>query len=992
MVVKYWGTRGTDSIPKGCREKLSASSIMTQPESFDHVPSAIAPNPVFCHQDFLEKLAALGNQPVGKRAGLLMQRLAVDERWQHYKSTHGANRGWRRSRLGGGGGNQFYAWWALKTALPMKSGAGFERAPEGSVFLRDIRHHDDHSIANAQSYDDHYLPVSVAEMRREEFGPAPWTPAQKNFAMGRQRVRVLKGHPGSGKTTALLHAADVSGAPSVLYLTYSRQLAVLARQYFDRLCSGDRRFRVLTYETFLRELLGVPVPVTPLAELRKRLRGDLAAFSRSLGAWTDRTHALYDELHAHLIGAALPETVGRFAASAHARSSEENYRSRRAGRLGPQAVSTALDLAQRLERNDNRGLAERYCPELALAWEAAARIKQGAIPEDFLSFECIAIDECQDLTPIEAFVAVELAAAVRRKRGIQPSLLLAGDEAQTVRPTDFEWGWMNDLLHHRVGTPSEYKLSSNLRSPRTLAQIINRVWDLYAEVEKQDRPSGTGYAEYDDDATDEVFYCTATPGEDLERLLSELSAREGVALVTLDEASRSALPASIRESALSVTEVKGLDFHTVCLVNGGARLDAIVKTRLDYRFEMGDIESIRRRLAIDELRVAVSRPADRLIWLDISPAQQVVRASLEFLNHDTGASVQPSVPQTLLTALAEEQLDLEERIQRCQADARQYLEVRPEIAYSRAQQAVTLLGSPGTPAAVDDEAVRAAAQLTLAEICFCLASRKTTLPAELGRPDLFWQSAAAATAAGKYELAGVISAMAALYRADSASRLRNLAELAAAIGSHSQELESWFLVEIASKAQAWIAELEMAATAEHAPRVVEVLPAFYDALRLPDAASRKQVLFDRAIRHLMKSRRYGDTLLVLETSPVKYPVIEAQCYEELGDFKRAAALYHSTGNLKEAINCYRAIPDFDAALELIQQVPSHSAAASYEWVAKLRNLVAERPANFNRVMQASEKKVLEELLEQALGATRKKPAVKKAVRKQARKTAGTSSR
>src|SRR5712672_2501741 len=99
-------------------------------------------SPLYCHLDFLQKLQ---DNPAGKRATLLLQRLAVDPRRQHYKSTMGANRGWRRSRLGGSHGSHFYAWWAPKGAAPLKDHPGFDDAPEGSIFLREIRHHDDHS-------------------------------------------------------------------------------------------------------------------------------------------------------------------------------------------------------------------------------------------------------------------------------------------------------------------------------------------------------------------------------------------------------------------------------------------------------------------------------------------------------------------------------------------------------------------------------------------------------------------------------------------------------------------------------------------------------------------------------------------------------------------------------------------------------------------------------------------------------------------------------
>jgi len=945
--------------------------------------TAAAPNPVFCHQEFLEKLEAHRNHAIGKRAALLLQRLAVDETRLHYKATRGQNQGWRRSRLGGNQGNQFYAWWAPGSAAPVRAGAGFDQAPEGALFLRDIRHHDDHSHARAQSFQENYLPVSVQEMRGEDYAPAPWTSGQTRFAGARQHVRILKGHPGSGKTTALLHAADAGGAARVLYVTYSRDLALLASRHFDRYCSRDRVFHVVTFEGFLRRLAHSDAAAPATAALRKRFRGDLAAFHRSLGPWTDRQAALYDELHAHLVGAALPVAVGRFAACSSPRVPPANYRQRRGRHLGP-ASDAALDLAARLERADPAPLADRYFPELALAWKAAGMLTSkdaSALPAEFLEFDCIAVDECQDLTPLEAFVLVELAAVIGRRRRGAVQVFLAGDEAQTVRPTDFEWGWMNDLLHHRVGTPAEFKLASNLRSPRGIADLVNRVWDLYGEVDKRDRPSGSGYAEIEDDATDQIFYCTASPGEELHLLLADLASREGLALVSFDEATREQAPEAVRPAVLTASEVKGLDFHTVCLLNAGRQLDAITGWGQDRWQEGADIESIRRRLAIDELRVALSRPAERVIWLDIQPAPKTVRATLKFLNEELlQAPVSPCIPAALRTALEEEQLDLEERVQRCQSDARQYLSVRPEIAWSRAQQAVALLGEArGGPAMVKDEALRRAARLTLAEVCFALAVREAPLAPELGHPDLYAEAARAAGRAGRHGLAVVIRQIGEVERADSAKRLTALGHLAESLVRDQAQLEPWLLVEAGPRTGRWIDEMESALTAgDNAIILTRILPPFYEVLRLPDAGARTQRLFERAARLLMKNRRHVEALPVLERLPERKPELEADCLEALGEHGRAAGIYRSLGRLKEALACYRSIPDFESAVALLREIGDHPAGESYEWLDQLRLLVARRPANLNRVMTAPEKKILQQMLEQALGVQRKPPVARKA--------------
>jgi hypothetical protein len=204
--------------------------------------TARPPNPLFCHQEFLEKLSEHGRDSIGKRASFLLQRLSFDSQRVHYKTTQGVNRGWRRSRLGGNHGSHFYAWWAPKNALPLKESGQFSDVPDGGLILRDIRHHDDHTPLAPQSFDMNYMPVSVHDLRREEYAPLPWTQPQIRFAAARQSVRLLKGHPGSGKTTALLHAADSSAAERTLYITYSRNLAALARDYFDRFCSSQKRF------------------------------------------------------------------------------------------------------------------------------------------------------------------------------------------------------------------------------------------------------------------------------------------------------------------------------------------------------------------------------------------------------------------------------------------------------------------------------------------------------------------------------------------------------------------------------------------------------------------------------------------------------------------------------------------------------------------------------------------------------------------------------
>jgi hypothetical protein len=935
---------------------------------------------VYCHQEFLDKLAARRTEPVGKRTALLMQKMAVDIARLYYKGTSGTNRGWRRSRLGGSSGSHFYAWWAPAGAAPLQPETSFDQARAEAVFLRDIRHHDDHEPLAPGNLTTDYLPMSVPDLRGSEYGPEPWTSSQVRFARSRAVARVLKGHPGSGKTTALLHAADVSQAERTLYLTFSQDLAALARDYFDRFCSNARTFTVMTFPAFLQELSGRQEGAADPGESRARFRRDLQNYQRSLGPWSNDLDALYDEMHAHLVGAAVPEQSGRFPKAERVRLPDAAYRAHRSRYLGV-AADAVIDAAHRLERAGEAPLADRYFPELALAWRAAQAVAHASsagsgTASSLPTYGCIAVDEVQDLTPLDAFVVLALGRRLNAG-GQQAPLLLAGDEAQTVRATDFEWAWLNDMLHTSFGQLQEFKLSVNLRSPRRIANLVNRTWDLYDYLHKQDRPSGTGYAEIDDDSPDQILYATL-PSSGVSPLLLELSRREGLVLIAFDQTN---LPKETLPFVLSPPEAKGLDFHSVCVVNGGPLLRRIMDRRA-----LNAADALGKRLAIDQLRVALSRPTERLLWLDASPDAENVNIVSDFLRPPGEVALAPITVEALLTCLEEEELEVEERVQRCQRDARQLVPVKPDLAWSRAHQAVALLGLPGDFGAVTDRAARQAAHMTLAEVCFQLAFRKKSLSPELGRPDLYEQAAHAARSGGKLLLANALQAVGGTEQTHAAERLNKIALAIQTVAEAREELPAWFRIEMAPRTNAWLEELDRHLDAGDNPVLAQrILPPFFDALGLPDAQARKDRLAERAVQILMKNRRHEQALAILGRLPEPKPKLMAECLEETGQFAKAAAVYLELGDRDKALKCYRSVPDFAAALALVRQMEGHTARGSLEWLSELDGLVARRPDNFNRTMTAPEKKLLENMLERALGVQRKKPVAKKITTKTGQK-------
>jgi len=255
------------------------------------------------------------------------------------------------------------------------------------------------------------------------------------------------------------------------------------------------------------------------------------------------------------------------------------------------------------------------------------------------------------------------------------------------------------------------------------------------------------------------------------------------------------------------------------------------------------------------------------------------------------------------------------------------------------------------------------------------------LSPELGRPDLYQYAAEAARGAWKLLLANAMQACGAAEKAFGAERLNKIASAIQVITEARAELPAWFTVEIGPRANAWLDELDRNLEAGDNPVTAQqILPPFYDALGLPDAQARKDRLAQRGVQILMKGRRYAQALTILESLPMPKPKLVAECYEETGQFAKAAAIYlEQLEDRDKALKCYRSVPDFAAALALVRQMEGHSARGSLEWLAELDTLLARRPDNFNRTMTPPEKKLLESMMERALGVQRKKPAaVKKA--------------
>src|SRR5664279_30287 len=258
-----------------------------------------------------------------------------------------------------------------------------------------------------------------------------------------------------------------------------------------------------------------------------------------------------------------------------------------------------------------------------------------------------------------------------------------------------------------------------------------------------------------------------------------------------------------------------------------------------------------------------------------------------------------------------------------------------------------------------------------------LGIRNVRLAPELGRPDAFEEAFRAALNAGRVALAQSIGAIGRVHRALYETRLQALEDLARTLAFSKNEVEPWLLIEIGSKAAAWVEELESALVNGHnATVLLSLLPPLYEVLGIPNHAVRTQGLQQRAVQLLMKERHFAKALDVLRSLSERQPKLEASCQQALGDFRGAAESHLAAGNLREALTCYRSVPDLERALKLVDQIGEYPAAKSLQWIAKLQELVAERPEKFTKLVTPAEKELLQDLLEKALGASRRKPVAR----------------
>lgn len=447
---------------------------------------------VLCHEEVVDwktegQSVFEGDSQIARRTNLVMQHFMAHGKSGVVKGVKGVNKGWRRTPLKG---CHYYLWWAPKDAPPVKEVEG----PANAIYVRSIRHHDDHKPIEVGEPDD-YISLTPDEVLKSDWneGGEPWTEIQMSFVKATEQFRMVAGFPGTGKTAALWRT--ILGRPShnVLYVTWSDHLAEAASEFLRQSTSI---IQAQPFSLLLDRLAKQTEVQEPTVSLSQWLTHPLAP----VGEWRHCLSSLVTEIRAYMVGSAVPAYPKQLEAIHRVRLSDSSYLEKRSEEIGHSPAQGVVRVVKQFEKEN--GPIERCWPELEQAFRAGLLLiefdeklqedPEAEIPqlESFQAPDRIVMDEVQDLTSLELFVPIMLARVFGRKNlGYLPFFLCAGDEGQSLRATDFTWDVLNRLIYEQLGgKTSRIRLEEGLRCPVKVSELINRSYTLYKNIGREARP------------------------------------------------------------------------------------------------------------------------------------------------------------------------------------------------------------------------------------------------------------------------------------------------------------------------------------------------------------------------------------------------------------------------------------------------------------------------------------------------------------------------
>ena len=887
---------------------------------------------IVAHQDFLEWLDAKDTDVAQRKKARLVLKRLLSSGIAKNKSVVGVGKGWLRATLTGTAGSQFYLWYTTHGQLVGKS-LGLK---EGEIAVRKVRHHDETGIEiDTGDLGADYLRLKPQEIEGEIDGAnqdVMYTRQQVDVAVKQtEAVQLLLGHPGSGKTTSLWFAASHSPSKKTLYLTYSQKLAQEAIANFRAFDNGSE-IDVMTFGELVHYLADdrddEPNGLTPLQAAQKL--SELPKNRNLLSEWDGHFDELYADLHAYGVGQALPINFQDNVATTASCLTAKAYADIRSKDLGSKMAIAASKVLEYLSQELR---IEELFPGPTRSRTLITDIHEPP-PSRLVGVGTVLVDEVQDLTQIEALLLLNVVARIGCDSGTMPRLFMAGDESQTVRPTDFKWAWLKNLLTTVFGADLEIRdshLAENLRSPKLIGQFIEATQVQYQNFNKGDRPSGISYTKNNDAEIGRLIYCQLHDKKEWQSLVQMFSQIPRSCLIYPGFTVPDDLIAA-SEGLVNIEtaeEVKGRDFDVVGLIDAGKSQEVLSNLYKDR--ETNKYVDVFGRTLADQYRVAASRSAEKLILIDreadyFAQVSQMgkSRVSLEIERVDFDD----------LAKQLDGNFSIEELVRSQIETIRDVINDQPDRALLYLRTLAKQFETHKRESVVDRDLEFEVARISACVIAVSLLSKLK--PDQVSREQLIKEADQIVNQLSNSELFEVIFDLAkntASWSSDQTIGLmlkgaeifsRVEIELPEVNSAYRKKLTYWF--DDLAKNDALVDEKQTFRVLSDTAKFVESLSKPYPYM----AEQIEQVRLNWAKQYSDK-KKFETAIKILEQLQNRDHILEAKCYLESGKPALASKSYELGGDIEQAILCARKVPDIERALKLAKDTDSPS-LKTLEWL------------------------------------------------------------
>ena len=453
---------------------------------------------------------------------------------------------------------------------------------------------------------------------------------------------IVKGKPGSGKTTSLKLRTKYASKAKKLHLTFNYELKEnLLETYQDEVKEGT--LTAFSFEEFYntiseKQLKTQLDPYIAVEKFKKAISNFYGSGRRDkLDAWKGREELLYSELHSEVFGREIPENldIGGLKLENFYKDIKRNVNETKFTTIDS---TTEKILKHCIKENINL---DSLFPGPRTALKLFTSFTK-PVPKIYSEIEEIHIDECQDLTFTEILLLLNFHSRIEFERKSKVKLVIAGDESQTIRPTNFKWKNFSNLFYQLGIDVTEANLEGNKRSSSKVVTILDSLHNVRNNlIPKELLPKGIKKdlltTQVDKNLEGQILYCQITEKNELEEIIEYFDSQDSSQLIhptfLLDKKFK-----SLGSSILSSGRAKGLEFTDVGVINLSNVITNLNK--IHRKTTKNNVIFLQVRSILDTINVAFSRAIENIIFIDENTDGLEIISDFLKINHNSDVSIE----------------------------------------------------------------------------------------------------------------------------------------------------------------------------------------------------------------------------------------------------------------------------------------------------------------------------------------------------------------